>query len=88
MFLPFLQSSHVHALPSPFWNTLVRRNMERATLLQAVRGINVLQSGKTRRDFQRMSASRNTIETRIAFDEVVFRARRQRTEGRTVNLSV
>jgi hypothetical protein len=35
-----------------------------------------------------MSVSRNTIETRIAFDEVVFRARRQRTEGRTVNLSV
>ena len=88
MFLPFLQSSRVHALPSPFWNTLVRRNMERATLLQAVRGINVLQSGKKRRDFQRMSVSRNTIETRIALDEVVFRARRQRTEGTTVKVSV
>ncbi len=46
--------------------------MERATLLRAVRGINVLQSGKTRRDFQRISVSRNTIETRIAFDEIVF----------------
>jgi hypothetical protein len=41
-------------------------------LLRAVRGINVLQSGKTRRDFQRISVSRNTIETRIAFDEIVF----------------
>ena len=88
MFLPFLQSSRVHALPSPFWNKLVRRNMERATLLQAVRGINVLQSGKTRRDFQRMSVSRNTIETRIAFDEIVFRAQRQRTVGTNVKVSV
>jgi len=80
MFLPFLQLSRVHALPSPFSNTLTAGcNMKRATLLGAVRGINVLQSAKTCRDFQHISVYRNTIETRIAFDETIFRARRQRT---------